>query len=426
VEFNEECDAYASVCRYLPKLCPRLVPKPLWGLSLAKLARLSPLTATAICDGCDDVVKGLKSFWKRLERRVCSVCGSSASHIDEDWRYYVYGAGNKVLCNNDLDSERIARGVAYLRALKPLCLRCHMAKHQGFARVSSKSVEALTWLATVNGVSIDVAKSLVEKAFNIWNRLSRISSWSIAVGDIGLEEELKRKVEAMLNTMLSQGFSIGGRVLRYESPTLKKVILARAAAETVTLLNDVSSLAGTRDVTSEAWRQALLITVKEFFRDTGIDVLDEEFMYYMDSLIEKEEVRRVLERMATLATTVVRDSGELASILTGFEELEGAWIINVNPQKMSAVLRNVIDELEAQSHAYVVEAPTEPEKEESFIAVYVPSALALRLVAEVAYILWGVLVDHDIGVEIFFRPTSLAENELEGNLKPYIYVFSLK
>jgi len=56
MSFDEKCDAYYIVCSKLTRLCPRLVPSPLWGLSLANLAKANPLCMNAVCDGCADAI----------------------------------------------------------------------------------------------------------------------------------------------------------------------------------------------------------------------------------------------------------------------------------------------------------------------------------------------------------------------------------
>ncbi|ALL00912.1 hypothetical protein Pyrde_0862 [Pyrodictium delaneyi] len=60
-------ESYHEVCRTLGKLCPRLVPSPLWGISLAKLARADPwLIDDAFCNGtgrCAEALERLHTWW---------------------------------------------------------------------------------------------------------------------------------------------------------------------------------------------------------------------------------------------------------------------------------------------------------------------------------------------------------------------------
>jgi len=130
---KSEDDAYSGVCSKLTRLCPRLVPSPLWGLSLAQVARMAPQAALAICDRCPEVVEEVRRYWMGLPRGGrCEVCGAPGSEIDEDWRYCVI---------NNVGGQR--RGVAYLKRLRLLCEKCHLAKHQGRARVVGEELEAL-------------------------------------------------------------------------------------------------------------------------------------------------------------------------------------------------------------------------------------------------------------------------------------------
>ena len=81
-------DAYAVVCSKLAKLCPRLVPTPLWRLSLARVARMAPQAALAIYDSCPEIVERMHHYWINLDRSSrCKVCGEPGSEIDEDWLY---------------------------------------------------------------------------------------------------------------------------------------------------------------------------------------------------------------------------------------------------------------------------------------------------------------------------------------------------
>lgn len=43
-------DAYSSVCRSMKKLCPRIVPSPLWGINMAKLARVNPVVLSDVLE----------------------------------------------------------------------------------------------------------------------------------------------------------------------------------------------------------------------------------------------------------------------------------------------------------------------------------------------------------------------------------------
>jgi hypothetical protein len=126
-EAKKNPETYSSVCRKLPKLCPRLVPSPLWGLSLAKIARMEPRIAFVMSDDYPALVEKISAYWMSLDRSgVCEVCGGEGSEIDEDWLYFVF--------NRKGDPVSVAagvresfRGLAYLRGLRLLCSKCHIA-----------------------------------------------------------------------------------------------------------------------------------------------------------------------------------------------------------------------------------------------------------------------------------------------------------
>ena len=112
-------DVYGHVCSMLTRLCPRLVPGPLFGFSLANLARLDPevvcgVVYGGVSEGCASAINELGRWWFSLPRDRCNICGSRANQIDEDWRYCVEGDA----------------GIAMLEGLIQLCDRCHLAKHQ--------------------------------------------------------------------------------------------------------------------------------------------------------------------------------------------------------------------------------------------------------------------------------------------------------
>jgi hypothetical protein len=153
-------DAYGGVCSVLNRLCPRLVPSPLFGFSLANLARLDSEVVCGIVYGgvnevCVSAINELSRWWFSLPRDRCSVCGSRASEIDEDWRYCVKGDA----------------GIAVLEGLVQLCNVCHLAKHLGYALTHGRFEEAIKRVAEVNNVSEELAKQVAEEAFKVHGSL---------------------------------------------------------------------------------------------------------------------------------------------------------------------------------------------------------------------------------------------------------------
>jgi len=181
-------EAYEDICNTLDVLCPRLVPKPLWGASIARLVRMRISEAVAL--GLEpQLFLNLRQFWRSLKRERCDVCGSPARHIDEDWRYYADGS----------------QGVAVLENLRPLCEECHLAKHLGFASVIGRDDEAIQHLAQVNGVDVNTVLELLPEVQRVWIQLSSLESWRIEIAEEVLPEKLRKAVEKALNKLINMG-----------------------------------------------------------------------------------------------------------------------------------------------------------------------------------------------------------------------------
>jgi len=196
--FSSVCEAYSGVCSLTPKLCPRLVPSPLWRVNLASLVRLSAGEVEALEPDSTSTIVELRRYWWSINRRTCSVCSERGGHVDEEWEYYVV-SGGELTCSLTGDS-----GVAYLARIRVLCEKCHLAKHLGYASVTGRLREALNHLARVNNVDEATARIVLRRAMDTWEALSRIESWTIIVGDIGLKEELKNRVEKLLNKLFEK------------------------------------------------------------------------------------------------------------------------------------------------------------------------------------------------------------------------------
>lgn len=251
-------EAYSEICSKLVKLCPRLVPSPLWGLSLARVSRMAPQAALAICGSCPEIVERINHYWMDLDRGgKCEVCGKPGNEIDEDWLYYIFDEnGNLVrdMAMRNLTSEKAKRykGVAYLQRLRLLCEKCHLAKHQGYALVHVRQQEALEQLARVNQLSLEETRKLVDKAFLIHRQLSKIHDWTIKIGGLGgLDEKLRRKVEELLNVMYRKGFFIYGTWLYYRYSKYSEEVEPRIIHETMSILAEASKKSGTTKVVDD-------------------------------------------------------------------------------------------------------------------------------------------------------------------------------
>jgi hypothetical protein len=189
-------DAYNNICMVFRKLCPKLVPKPLWRVSIAKLVRMS--VGELIDLGLEDeVVEKLKSFWLSLPRDRCAICGSKASDIDEFWDYYVDGG----------------RGIARLVSLRSLCSSCHLAKHIGYANVTGRLEEALKQLAKVNNLTPLDIYMLLDEVYSIWRMLNSITTWRIEIAKGVLPEDIRVDVENALNKLLEKRSRGKGKTL---------------------------------------------------------------------------------------------------------------------------------------------------------------------------------------------------------------------
>jgi len=182
-----DMDAYESVCSVFNKLCPQLVPKPLWGVSLAKLVRMGTDELSLL--GLEPrVAGGLKSFWLALPRDKCVICGSKASDIDEFWSYHV-------------DS---GRGLARIVSLRSLCEKCHLAKHIGYANVTGRLNEALEHLARVNNSTLSDVYTHLGKIYETWESLSSITNWRVEISEGVLPGDIRAEVENALNKLLER------------------------------------------------------------------------------------------------------------------------------------------------------------------------------------------------------------------------------
>lgn len=116
------------------------------GLSLANLARMEPRIASVVSDSYPALIEKISDYWMSLDRAgACEICGGEGGEIDEYWLYFVLSKKGKpvsitkaALRDDVYEFFRNFRGLAYLRALRLLCPKCHLAKHQGYALVHGR------------------------------------------------------------------------------------------------------------------------------------------------------------------------------------------------------------------------------------------------------------------------------------------------
>lgn len=390
--FEEVCETYYHICSVLPKLCPRLVPEPLWGVSIANIVKLSPSVADALCQGCGDAVRDLVVWWRGLDRSVCSVCNASGTHIDEDWRYFLAGRGG-IACGGGIDTIGSGEvgGIAVLAALRSVCRRCHDAKHIGRSIEVGMGEEAMKWLSYVNNLDLIEIEWAVDKAHRVWEYLSMVNRWRIIVGDIGLREDLRGKLEELLNTMIREGLSIYRGWLIYIGRC--RACIERAAIETERLLNEVRDPGGRVDL------DKLVSIVNKMLGGRGVKVM-------------VKELKHVIERAGATPQ--------------GFMSA-GKWIVFLNPSNYAKLFVEAIHELRARELNYEAKTLPAPEKPRDQVPLifYTPSFLAVDQVFEVLEAIRSVLKRYNLSLNIYYKPDIFTVSDIyfeHKRLKPYIYL----
>ena len=431
-------DAYAVVCSKLVKLCPRLIPTPLWGLSLARVARMAPQAALAVCDSCSEIVERIHHYWMTLDRSgKCEVCGEPGNEIDEDWLYCIFDENGNLVSDiavrNPTPQEAGRyKGVAYLQRLRLLCEKCHLAKHQGYALVHGRKQEALEHLARINQLSLEETRKLVDKAFLIHHQLSKIHNWTIKIGELGgLDEELRRRVEELLNTMYKKGFFIYGTWLYYRNPKYCEEVEPRIIHETMAILAETSKKSGTTKVVDDKWIDSLLGIVKEELESKGIHVLSREFKLFMKYLLENERQKRLLQRVVDYISKSKADyHKDIIPLLLDYVGLTGKWMVFVPTNLYPRIFRYMLDALEKAKLAYSAKITSRKEeyssRKELPIIIYVPISFATHYIVEVAEVLRSVLDELYVDKRLFFKPDLFTEKGAysgRANHKSYIYVY---
>jgi len=420
-------DVYSKVCSKLGKpvrLCPRLVPAPLWGLSLATLSRLAPEAALAICDWCPEVVGRVSEYWFSLDRSgTCVVCGRPGSEVDEDWLYCLTVEGG-----GEPSSVRCYKGVAYLQELRLLCQDCHLAKHQGYAVPGGKEKIALEQLAKVNGLSAEEVKELVGKAFRVYAVVSRVRDWSIRVKPLnGLSEELRAGLENLLNTMYRRRFFIHEGWLYYSYPRSKEEVEPRVLHETTSILAETLRRVGTASRWFNNLPERLLEVVREKLEPRGVQVLDNEFRMFVRYIVEDEKRRGYLEN---IIDSISGSEANIGPLPLGEIGLTGKWIAFVPADLCPRVFRRVIELLEETKLAYSAKIPAEREdyqgSREPPVIIYIPISIAPHYVVDVAEILRKSLNELGVDRRLFYKPDIFTLKGIyykKSSSKPYIYVY---
>jgi len=416
---KENNDAYNDVCRRLTSLCPRLVPRPLWGLSIAKISMVAPQALQAVGEEYQGIATSISRYWRGLNRNGrCEVCGDPGEEWDEDWLYCI--AQEKRDIPGEID---VGRGIAYLRRLRLLCKKCHLSKHQGYALVKNKYLEALEHLANINLVKLEEAEILVEKAFETHRYLSMIDEWTIKIGRLrSLDEELRNGVEELLNTMYSGGFSLHQGYLNH-SPRDRRAlfeVLKRALHETYSILSIATELSREAKTTSDRWIDSLVEIVGKELRQHNIHLLEKEFKYFIKELklVDNASAHREEEP----------DQPE--NTIIELSRLVGKWMIFIPTRQYPKIFRDILDSLGDTGLTYIAKITARQRdyttKKELPIIIYTPSSIAPRYISEVAEVVGNVLERHQIYVRMYYKPELFTKKGIFSggtSIKPYIYTF---
>jgi 5-methylcytosine-specific restriction endonuclease McrA len=390
-------EAYNIVSKRLPKLCPRLVPSPLWGLSLAKLARMVSRIASIISDDSPALVEEISRYWMSLDRSgTCEVCGAKGSEIDEDWLYFIFDDKGKPIQVAAIKLKDVVggtlknfTGVAHLRSLRLLCPNCHLAKHQGHALTRGREREALEWLQKINGLnSLDETKQLVDQAFNIYYRLKQIRKWDIHVGRLkGLDKETRKDIQKLLNRMYGSGFSLDGGWLYYSSPAGHKATQL-AEQEANAILNEAKKKAGEGHYKNEVWVRCLEEIVKDRLEAEGIYVSEEGLTLLIRLLLNRFKNDGLFEELFVW-------------------ESRGKWIAKVPNVMYEKIFRGVLESLEKTGLAYQAKILCEKDSivdDYPPIIVYAPTSCSLGCISSLAKVLKTVLNEFGLTGMIYYKP----------------------
>ncbi|ALL00911.1 hypothetical protein Pyrde_0861 [Pyrodictium delaneyi] len=309
-----------------------------------------------------------------------------------------------------------------LAGIRLLCKRCHLAKHQGYALVIHRRMEAIEQLAAVNGLDIEAVKTLVEKAFKVWRELSSIDDWRIVLEELpGLDVETRRTIESILSTMASEGYSLDNKWLHYLSPTNTRRLEEEALRESVEFLR--RALGADRDEPLEMLLAELLIADNQ-----------QRVLQALKHKLGKAGIE-VLSKEASHALTWLRpdrlEVGPNGKQLLDITSTSGKWMVFVKRRLRGRFLAEVIRRLREKKLDYAAKTVGIVENsEEQPVIVYVPSFLAVSLVVEVAKTIAEVAREFRVRKPIMFKPDTFTRRGIYSHaghstgpsIKPYIYV----
>ncbi|MDK2465177.1 MAG: DUF1917 domain-containing protein [Candidatus Korarchaeota archaeon] len=319
---DRQVKAYRAMAGGL-KLRPRLVPEPLWWVSLANLADMDPRVLELWLDEGESP-PDVQALWRSLERSTeCEICGSRAQELDEVWEY------------EELDGGAVARLVGF----RSLCSKCHLATHLGLAQIRRRFEEAFFWIRAVNGLSRTEAARLVDLAAEVWGCLNSIprSRWSVELPALG-ESEVRPRLERLMTSMVrSERFRPArGWVWTPENPKVWAPNVQSALSE----------YPGPLSIVNEA-------------REAGLKVLRQELSHAV-SLLRRP------------------------SKLDGTPTVVGKWIVFMSTREALKLFRRVAEAIGSGSVPALRAKLSWKREDSKAVMVYTPNFLDPRGVAEVA------------------------------------------
>ena len=312
-------------------LCPRIVPRPLWGINLATLVHFnSALIKGILGEGYMQSVEKLATYWFSLGRDMCcTFCGSVASEIDEDWRYYVAKTGdNKVY------------GIAFLASLRPVCRICHLSKHVGFATSLNLEAIVVEHLAHINHLDLKETIKLLNEAFRIWQELTEITDWKIKVSsNIFSDKSLRTMLEETLNEMLemqNRGYYLDKHWLWYIAcEETSKSLEKRARKEALTFLREVTGYNGRS-----------LVKLYELLKSSDLFPV---FVRRLDSMLRESIGAKVLHRELLKAIDLILNFRGKLRLSALFR---GKWIFFARRETYGKVFLDIIENLRERGLDY--------------------------------------------------------------------------
>ena len=385
------------------RLKPRLVPRPLWYLSLAKLARSDPNIGNLVGIDSREIIIKISDLWHNdLRKKMvgkskgkCELCGEKPGKIiDEVWRYEVDKA-NK-------------RGIAILEDLKYICEKCNLVIHFGFASVIGKGKDAIAWMKKVNKLADRQVMMLIEEAVSKWKKLNKIRNWIFRLDYLRKEyPEIADKLEILLNSLYDltlRGYMFENKWVRVLRDGNREYLKRRLNPEEIQnrLINGARSLQMTyHEESIELF--SYLINIGGFER------------------LELDERKIVLN--------AIRE-GDLDAVKMIYEKVKnrklypctlvGKWLFYVESDEAYKLFRIIGDKiLEGEISAIGAKTPTYKDNRKPII-VYYGNTLDMRGVGK----LLEELRSLGISARMFYKPDIFTEYGIysrKSKFKPYLF-----